>query len=230
MRNALTLALKDARLAGRTRDTLLAAAFSAGLVLLVLGLGLGPVTLGSDPERQRLTAAGAVWTALALSAATLSGRAYAQELEAGAWEQLTLYPGPHAALYLGKWIGSFLQTLLLGLGVVPLSLILFGVLGVGQPPPWGALLLVTLLGTAGLSAACSFYAAVTVNLRAREALLPALAFPVLIPVVLATVKASGLLLTAGWTAEVSTWLLFLALFDASVVLVSALLFPFVLEN
>jgi len=41
MRNAVTLALKDAQLAGRTRDTLLSTAFFAGLLLLVLGIGLG---------------------------------------------------------------------------------------------------------------------------------------------------------------------------------------------
>lgn len=227
----LAIARKDARLAGRTRDTLLATAFYAALVLLVLGLALGP-----DDARLRPAAAGAVWAALALSSAIGAGRAFAQEQEAGALEQLTLYPMPHGALYLGKWLGSWWQLLVLSILVLPLGLVLFGALGVSRLPneaapalPWLGLGLATLLGVTGLSASSTFYAAITVNLRAREALLPALAFPLLVPVVLASVKATGLLLSVGWTAEVAGWLGFLAAFDVGTLIVCTLLFPFALE-
>ncbi|AWN22263.1 heme ABC transporter permease CcmB [Deinococcus irradiatisoli] len=220
----LTVARKDARLAGRTRDTLLATAFYAALVLLVLGLALGP-----DDARLKPAAAGAVWAALALSSAIASGRAFAQEQEAGALEQLTLYPGPHGALYLGKWLGSWLQLLLLTIGALPLGLLLFGAAGGGQALPWPALLLTALLGVTGLSASSTFYAAITVNLRAREALLPALAFPLLVPVVLASVKATGLLISGGWSSEVAGWLGFLAAFDVGTLVVCTLLFPFAVE-
>ncbi|WP_425146130.1 heme exporter protein CcmB [Deinococcus sp.] len=229
MHNILTVALKDWQLAGRTRDTLLSTAFFAGLLLLVLGIGLGS-GLGTEAAQLRPAAAGAVWSALALAAAVAAGRAFASEQEAGALEALTLYPGPHGGLYLGKLLGTFAQMLLLAALVVPLGLLLFGALGAGVAVPWLPLILTVLLGLLGLSASSTFYAAVTVNLRAREALLPALAFPVLIPVVLASVQATRLLLLGGWSAEVGTWLGFLALFDASVIVISTLLFPFVLEN
>ena len=220
----LTVARKDALLLGRTRDSLLATAFYAALVLLVLGLALGP-----DDAKLRPAAAGAVWAALSLSSAIASGRAFAQEQEAGALEQLTLYPGPHGALYLGKWLGSWLQLLVLALIVMPLGLLLFGAAGGGQALPWPALGLTAVLGVTGLSAASTFYAAITVNLRAREALLPALAFPLLVPVVLSTVKATGLLITGDWSTEVAAWLSFLAAFDVGTLVVCTLLFPFALE-
>lgn len=220
----LTVARKDARLAGRTRDTLLATLFYAALVLLVLGLALGP-----DDARLRPAAAGAVWASLALSSAIASGRAFAQEQEAGALEQLTLYPGPHGALYLGKWLGTWLQLLVLAAVILPLGLLLFGAAGGGQALPWPPLLLTAVLGVTGLSASSTFYAAITVNLRAREALLPALAFPLLVPVVLATVKATSLLLGGGWTGEVAAWLSFLAAFDVGTLIVCTLLFPFAVE-
>lgn len=221
----MLIAVKDWQLAGRTRDTLLSTAFFAGLVLMVLGLALGP-----DAERLRPAAAGAVWSALALASAVAAGRAFAAEQEAGALEQLTLYPGPHGGLYLGKLLGTASQLLLLSVLVLPLGLLFFGAIGAGVGVPWGPLILTTLLGVLGLGASSTFYAAITVNLRAREALLPALAFPVLIPVVLSTVQATSLLLSGGWSAQVGSWLSFLALFDASMVIVSTLLFPFVLEN
>ena len=219
-----TIARKDARLAGRTRDSLLATAFYAALVLLILGLALGP-----DDARLQPAAAGAVWASLALSSAIASGRAFAQEQEAAALEQLLLYPGPHGAVYLGKWLGTWLQLLLLSLLIVPLGLLLFGAAGGDQALPWPALILTGLLGVTGLSASSTFYAAITVNLRAREALLPALAFPLLVPVVLSTVKATGLLISGGWSGEVAGWLGFLAAFDLGTLIVCTLLFAFAVE-
>ncbi|MCP2013684.1 heme exporter protein B [Deinococcus sp. HSC-46F16] len=226
----LTLAAKDLRVAGRTRDTLLATAFFAGLVLLVLGLALGGDTAGRTPTQTAGLAAGAVWTALALSAAVGAGRAFAQEQEAGALEQLLLYPGPHGALYLGKLLGVLGPLAVVTAFTLPTGLLLFGAVGAGQAVPWGALALVTGLGILGLSAGTTFYSAITVNLRAREALLPALAFPILVPVVIATVKATSLLLAGGWSGEVTTWLVFLAGFDVGTVILATLLFGFAVEG
>ena len=229
MNSALILALKDLRVAGRTRDTLMSTAFFAALVLLVLGLALGG-NEGRTPPQTAAVAAGAVWTALALAAAVGAQRAFAQEQEAGAMEQLTLYPGPHGALYLGKLLGVLGPLVLVAAGVLPLGLILFGAAGAGRPVPWLWLAVTTLLGVLGFAAGSTFYGSITVNLRAREALLPALAFPILVPVVIASVRATTLLLQGGWSGDVATWLGFLLAFDVGTVLLATLLFPFALEN
>lgn len=223
---------KDLRVAGRTRDTLLATAFFAGLVLMVLGLALSNSV--RTPDQGAALAAGAIWTALALAAAVGAQRAFAQEQEAGALEQLLLYPGPHGALYLGKLLGVLPPLLLVAAFTVPAGLILFGaaeaVTAAGRAVPWAALVLTTALGILGFAAGTTFYGSVTVSLRAREALLPALAFPILVPAVIATVKATALLLTDGWSAEVATWLTFLAAFDLGTVILATLLFPYAAES
>lgn len=229
MNTALQVALKDLRVAGRTRDTLLATGFFAGLVLLVLGLALGG-NAGRTLTQTAGTAAGAVWTALALAAAVGAGRAFAQEQEAGALEQLTLYPGPHGAVYLGKLLGVLGPLLLVAAFTLPAGLILFGAAGTGRALPWAALTLTTLLGVVGFAAGTTFYGSITVSLRAREALLPALAFPILVPVVIATVRATAGLIAGGWTPEVASWLIFLAAFDVGTVILATLLFPYALEG
>lgn len=234
VRLSLTVAAKDLRVAGRTRDTLLATSFFAGLVLLVLGLALSGS--GRSSTQTAALAAGSVWTALALAAAVGAQRAFAQEQEAGALEQLLAYPGPHGALYLGKLLGVLPPLLLVAALTVPTGLLLFGAVGascaVGCPPPtpWAALALTTLLGVLGFAAGTTFYGSITVNLRAREALLPALAFPILVPAVIATVKATALLLAEGWGPEVSTWLAFLTAFDLGTVILATLLFPAAVEG
>ncbi|WP_291430987.1 heme exporter protein CcmB [Deinococcus sp.] len=228
LRVVRAVAAKDLRVAGRTRDTLLATAFFAGLVLLVLGLALSG-TARSDAQSAAL-AAGSIWTALALAAAVGAQRAFAQEQEAGALEQLLLYPGPHGALYLGKLLGVLGPLLLVAAFTVPAGLILFGAAETGRSVPWAGLVLTTLLGVLGFAAGTTLYGSVTVSLRAREALLPALAFPILVPAVIATVKATTLLLSGIWNAEVSTWLTFLAVFDAATIILATLLFPYAAEG
>ena len=167
---------------------------------------------------------------VALAAAVGAGRAFAQEQEAGALEQLLLYPGPHGALYLGKLLGVLGPLLLVAAFTLPAGLVLFGAAGAGHAVPWAALILTTLLGILGLSAGTTFYGSITVNLRAREALLPALAFPILVPVVIASVKASALLLAGGWSPEVAAWLAFLTAFDLGTVILATLLFPYAAEG
>ncbi|MVN85514.1 ABC transporter permease subunit [Deinococcus sp. HMF7620] len=228
MRVIATVAAKDLRVTGRTRDTLLATAFFAGLVLLVLGLALGGG--GRTPDQTAALAAGAIWTALALAAAVGAQRAFAQEQEAGALEQLLAYPGPHGALYLGKLLGVLPPLLLVAALTLPVGLVLFGAAETGRAVPWAALALTAALGVLGFASGTTFYGSITVNLRAREALLPALAFPILVPAVIATVKATTLLLTGGWSAEVATWLTFLAAFDLGTVILATLLFPAAAEG
>ncbi|MBZ9751659.1 heme exporter protein CcmB [Deinococcus sp. HMF7604] len=228
LRVIATVAAKDLRVTGRTRDTLLATAFFAGLVLLVLGLALGGG--GRTPDQTAALAAGAIWTALALAAAVGAQRAFAQEQEAGALEQLLAYPGPHGALYLGKLLGVLPPLLLVAALTLPVGLVLFGAAETGRAVPWAALALTAALGVLGFASGTTFYGSITVNLRAREALLPALAFPILVPAVIATVKATTLLLTGGWSAEVATWLTFLAAFDLGTVILATLLFPAAAEG
>ncbi|WP_309570909.1 heme exporter protein CcmB [Deinococcus sp.] len=229
LRLAWAVAAKDLRVAGRTRESLLATAFFAGLVLLILGLALSG-NEARTPTQTAAVASGALWTALALSAAVGAQRAFAQEQEAGALEQLLLLPGPHGALYVGKLLGVLGPLLLVSAVAVPVGLILFGAAGTGRPVPWLALALTTVLGVTGFAAGTTFYGSITVSLRAREALLPALAFPIVVPVVIATVKATSLLLTGGWSPEVGTWLSFLTAFDVGTVVLATLLFPFAAEG
>ena len=97
-------------------------------------------------------------------------------------------------------------------------------------PSVAVLALTTLLGVVGFAAGTTFYSSITVSLRAREALLPALAFPILVPVVIATVRATAALVAGGWSPEVTTWLTFLAAFDVGTIILATLLFPYALEG
>jgi len=75
-----------------------------------------------------------------------------------------------------------------------------------------SLLAVILLGTAGLSAPGTLYAAMTSQTRARQTLLPLLLFPLVVPVLLAAVKATSLVILGDPMEQFRSWITLLGAF------------------
>jgi heme exporter protein B len=102
--------------------------------------------------------------------------------------------------------------------------------GIDLWPRLPALAAVTAMGSLGFAAMGTFYAALTVNLRARQVLLPLLLFPVLIPVIIAAVKGTTLALHGDAMGEFGSWMRLLAASDVLFLTICALTFEFVLED
>jgi heme exporter protein B len=96
--------------------------------------------------------------------------------------------------------------------------------------PAAPLALVMVLGTIGLAAVGTLFAAMTTQVRARELLFPVLLLPVQVPVLLATVSATQALLLGQPLADVAHWLKLLAGADVVYVTIGLLTFEFVLEG
>jgi heme exporter protein B len=76
----------------------------------------------------------------------------------------------------------------------------------------------------------TFYAGLLARLRGREALLPLLLFSLVVPVVLASVRATTGLMEGLPLGEVASWWQLLLVFDVVYVTASALLFPLVMDG
>jgi heme exporter protein B len=218
----LTIAAKDWRIEGRARDVLTATIFFAGLVVMILAFAFGPETI-----RLREAAPGVLWVAIAFASILAASRAFASEAEDGALEALLLYPVPHELIYLGKLLSNIGLMLMLALLVVPLTVVLYDV-KIGERLP--LLLLTVFLGVIGFSIISTFQSSLTVNLRARESLLPVLIFPLVVPVVIGAVKATTLIVTNGSGNEIWGWLRLLIGFNVVYVAVCTLVFPFAVES
>jgi heme exporter protein B len=94
----------------------------------------------------------------------------------------------------------------------------------------GALLGIILLGSAGLSAPGTLYAAMTSQARAKQTLLPLLLFPLVVPVLLSAVKATSLVILGDPMGQVRAWSLLLACFDLIYWSLCGLLFGHVVED
>jgi ABC-type transport system involved in cytochrome c biogenesis permease component len=132
-------------------------------------------------------------------------------------------PAARPAVYLGKLLG--IVALLAGVEVilVPLVAFLFDARGLLAHPAWLAAILVA--GTIGFAAVGTLFAAMLVRARTRDVLLPVVLYPVIVPVMIAAVRGTAVLLQPEADTQVASfWLALLAMFD--VVFVTLALWTF----
>jgi heme exporter protein B len=216
------IAWKDLTAERRTKANFNAVVFFAALTLLLFGFAIGP-----DPDRQRAMAAGIIWMTILFSGVLAFNRSYEQELEGGALDVLLLYPGERRSIFLGKLLANLGFVLLVETILVPTAMVLYQV-PFGNAPL--ALLGVMALGTFGFVTLGTFYAAMASRMRAREVLLPLLLFPVLVPLLLASVEATGALLSGDVLGNSAGWIRLLIVFDIIFFAASVMVFDYVIEE
>jgi heme exporter protein B len=221
-RVALAIARKDAVAELRGRHATVSTLFFAAVVLLLFGFALGP-----DAQRLAVAAPGLLWLAVVFAGVLAVSRLHLVETDDAALEQLALYPVARRAIYAGKALGGFAVMLVLGLVVLGAVGVLFAV---DIAAAWPALLLTVVLGAIGIAAVGTFYAGVTVRMRAREVMLPLLVLPVLAPLLLGAVKATAAALAGDPFGELGAWLQLLVAFDVIMLVAGATTYGFLLED
>lgn len=219
---AMLIARKDMRVEMRTKDVVASVGLLA--LLVVVATSFSFPTGGRGREG---VAAGMLWMAFLFSSLLGLGRSFALEKEEGNIEGLMSSPAPREAIYLGKLLSNLFFTGLVELAILPIFLVLL------QLEPGGGiplLLLTTALGTLGIVTIGSLFAAMAVNTRTREAILPVLVIPVAIPVVIGSVKATQAAFEGQSIADASSWLLLLTAYAFIFLMVSFATFPYVLEE
>ncbi len=221
-RHAWVILWKDLATERRRRETLNTLAFFSLLLLFVFQF-----TLGGDRERLEAALPGLLWLGFILSGLLALGRSFLVERENDCLEGLLLGAGDKSAIYLGKLGGNLTMMLV----VEAIVLALFGVFF--NVDVWRALpglVLVAVLGTVGLAAMGTIFAAMTAQVRARELLFPVLLLPLQVPLLLGTVKATEAVLGGEPLSAVSHWLSLLGAADVIYVVVGVLTFEFILEG
>jgi heme exporter protein B len=89
---------------------------------------------------------------------------------------------------------------------------------------------VILLGSIGFVAVGTLLSTMAVQTRTRDVLLPILLFPVIIPVMIAAVKASSGVLQGIEMAEILPWLNLLLVYDIIFTAVAFMVFDYVVEE
>ncbi|HOJ21886.1 MAG TPA: heme exporter protein CcmB [Armatimonadota bacterium] len=184
--------LKDLQQELRNRYALNAMALFAITTLVVVGFAVGSQALPAS------VVAALLWVVLLFTAVASLSRVFLREEETGTALALRLAVEPEH-VYLGKLLFNVVLLGAMALVVAPLFLAVMQA-RVGNP---GLLALVLLLGCIGLAAASTIVAAIIARAAARGALFGGLAFPLLLPVLIAatggTTRAlEGAPLGAAW--------------------------------
>jgi heme exporter protein B len=221
LRAVLWIARKDLLQEARSKAVTVATIFFSAVTLGILAFAFG-----ENPTLMRSGAMGALWVALAFAGVISAAQSWQADLEDGALEALLAWPVPRAAVYLGKLLANWGLMTALGVVLLPIA---GGLYGASVGPGLLGLIGVIAAGTLGFALIAVFYAGLTANLRARESLLPVLMFPVVVPILLAAVRASNALVGPNDFELAFAWLRLLVGFDLVYAVVCLTLFRFVVE-
>ena len=221
LRKIVAIVAKDIAAELRTREMLSSMFVFALLVILIFNFAFD---LRAD--NQRTLAPGVLWVAIAFAGMLGLSRSFIMEKDRGSMEGLLLAPVDRSAIYLGKMLGNVLFITVVEVVILPIFIVLFNLSAEDLPLLAG----VMLLGTVGFAGVGTLFSAMAIHTRAREVLLPILLFPVVIPVMLASVKLTAAILDRVAFDEVQNWFSLLVAFDVIFMALSVILFDFVVEE
>lgn len=170
---------------------------------------------------------GILWAAYIFSSVLGLSRTFLPERENNCISGLILSPIDRGAVYLAKMIGNmFFIFVVIGLSL-PVFTVFYNVnIFIFLPK----LLLIFLLSVAGISGLGTALSAMAVNTRTREIMLPILLFPIMVPVILASVKTTSGILEGKTLTQISSWLKLITAFDIIFIVVSYLTFEYLIEE
>ncbi|MEX2193756.1 MAG: heme exporter protein CcmB [Thermoleophilaceae bacterium] len=214
---------KDLRIELRTGESVPAMVLFSVIVFVLFHFGLDRDRLEGD------LASGVLWVTILLAAVLGVTRLFAGERENGAIDGLLLAPIDRTAIFLAK--AASLLLYLVALEVVALPAFALLLLGPDLLDAMPELLLIVVLADLGLAAVGALVAALAVETRTRELIVPLMLLPLLVPVIIAAASATEPLLgETARTADLGQWVAFLSLYDAVFMLISLAVFDFLLED
>jgi len=220
LRTMLAVLWKDLAAEIRSREIITSMLVFSLLVVFVFNFALELET-----TVRASVSSGVLWVTFIFAGTLGLNRSMALEKDRGCLDGLLMAPVDRSAIYFGKLLGNLVFMLLVAVIIVPvlsifynLNLISLGLLGV------------ILLGSVGYCAVGTLLAAMAVQARTRDILLPILLFPVVLPVVVAAVKASSGLLLLNPADEIMPWINLLLVYDVIFLVIGWLVFDKVVED
>ncbi|PYV44302.1 MAG: transcriptional regulator [Acidobacteria bacterium] len=213
---------KDILTEYRTKDALTSMLIFGLLVILMFHFAFEP-----DSRETEKFGPGLLWMTFIFAGILGMNRAFATERENDSLQGLMLAPVDWSAIYLGKMLAN-LVFMLLAESVILFCFALF--FNFSLMPRWGWMVTITVLGTLGFASVGTILAAVSMNTRMSDVMLPILLLPIALPVVIGAVESTAAILTDPPGESLTFWIKFLVVFNVIFITLPLLLFDFVLEE
>jgi heme exporter protein B len=217
------LVRKDLQLERRSFESVPAMLLFSISAFVLFRFGLDRESLEGD------LASGVLWVTLLLAAVLGMNRLFVSEREQGGFDGFLMAPVDRTALFVAKALVLFAFLCAVELVAVPAFALLLLQPGPGQALP--GLLAVLVLANAGIAVIGTLIGALGVQTRARDLIIPLMALPLLVPVVIGAAQATAPLFAGGGAEALpGRWLAMLALYDAVFGLLAYAVFDFLLEE
>jgi heme exporter protein B len=220
LRKVLAIVQKDVAVELSTKEMLSSMFVFALLVIVIFSFAFE-----LRVENVRQVAPGVLWVTFVFAGMLGLNRSFVLEKDKGCLEGLLLCPVDRSAIYFGKMLGNVIFMTIVEAIILPIFSILFNI-SLFQP----VLLLIVVLGTLGFAGVGTLFSAMAVHTRSREVMLPVLLFPIVVPAMIAAVKATGGILDGQPVSEIAHWLRLLAVFDVVFFAISFMTFDYVVEE
>jgi heme exporter protein B len=219
---AWIIARKDLAIEYRTRSAFLSALVFSLLALVIFYFAWDPTAVGPLD-----IAPGVLWVTFTFSGLLGMHRSFGVEMRDGAMDALLVAPVPREAIFLGKMLANLVFVLGVQAVALPAVALFYNLPVAGVI---GALAGVMLLAAIGLACIGTLFAGITSNTRMAELLLPVLALPFFVPIVIPAAQTTARLLAGRPVEESLAWLRILLAFDLVFLYACTIAFPFTLED
>lgn len=219
-RKVLAITVKDLQIEAHARELTPAMLIFSLIVIVIFNFAFEP-----GMQNQEVITPGILWIAFTFAGTLGLARSFASEREQEAIRGLMLAPMDLSAIYLGKLFSNLIFLFI----VETISILAFGIFfNINIFPLLPGLGAIMGLATLGFVAIGTLYAAMASNIRLREVLLPVLLFPIIVPVLIAAVKATGGVLEGQPLSDLRGWLNLLVAYDGIFIVVGILTFEYVI--
>ncbi len=220
LRTIRALLWKDILLEWRSKEISIPVFVFSVLVIMVFNFVFDTASISLV-----LLAPGILWISIIFGGVIGFNRSLSAEKETGGIHGLMMSPVERDVIFFGK----MLSTLVFLLVVEVLIFVVFSVLfnfSLFTP----LFILLAVLATLGMSLVGTLFSAIAVTTRSREVMLPILFLPVVLPLIIATVEATGTLMVEGVTKDLFHWVSLLVIFDSVFLVICPVAFTFIIED
>ena len=198
---------------------------SALLIFSVMVTLVFTFALDLDKSTKDNIAVGVLWVTFVFSSTLGLNQTFANEKSQNSLEGMLLSPIDYTAIFVGKFISTYIFVIIVEITIVPIFYVLYGV------PLFSPLfLLIILLGSFGYTLVGTLLTTIAMRTRAREIMLPILLFPVSMPIIIAAVQCSNAILAGAHWGQFSNAFNLIIVYDIIFLGVAIMTFDYLIQE
>ncbi len=222
MNTIIAIVYKDLLSEFRSKDMFITMFTFSLIIIFIFNL-----VLDLSSNMKNIISPAVLWITFLFSGTIGLGRSFAIEKESQAIMGMLLTPADRSLIYTGKFLSNLIFLLIVEIITIPVFVVLFNY---EFNLKLLSIFFVIFLGTVGFVTVGTLFAAISLNTRLREVLLPILYFPVIIPVLLNSVRITSFLLNGQTLRDNLPSLQVLIAFDIIFFAAGILLYEYLIEE